>query len=310
MNRSFSYLISFLMVVGIVLNIGLMRANHEELAADLTESDLVDYGSKKMADWYDRHKVSATDKFAMTGAGQLAGLGNLGKSILASAGLVISPMETTVTINPGMRREEIAELLAVKLNWTPAEVAEFARLEPLCYVDKVEGEYLPGTYTLATYATPDEVADIMQVNFQQELDSMVALLDSNDPVVQTAIKVASLLQREAAGNGDERIIAGIIWNRLGVDMKLQLDATLQYAKGQPGNWWPVPTSEDKYLDSEYNTYQNAGLPPAPIANPSPEMILAALNPEVTDCLFYIHAKREFYCSPDYKGHLRNINRYL
>ena len=307
--KIFGRTVGILVVIAITLNLYLFRESINLLKSNTQSAQVASLGSSKMARWYDAHQAPLDVSSKLDS--QLASLGNLSKQLLASAGVVISPLETTVKVDPGMRLEEIAELLAFKLNWDPIEIAEFTQSRPMCYLDQLdEGEYLPGTYTFNTFASPVEVKSIMQNNFDEALSDLVVLQNSDDPVIQRALKVASLLQREAAGDGDERIIAGIIWNRLNDDMKLQLDATLQYAKGRPGDWWPIPQSEDKYLDSEFNTYLNNGLPPTPIANPSPEMILAALNPEVTECFFYLHAKRKFYCTPDYKGHLLNIARYL
>lgn len=268
------------------------------------------YGSHKVANWYQHNKVSGVDVVASKSSGQLAAVGSMARSLMAGAGLVISPVETTIEIEPGLRREQIAELIGAKLNWTLAEQKRFARLETICYPKTFEGKYLPGTYTFSSYATPAEVEDIMQAEFRTRLAGMLNVSADTDPIVAAALQVASLLQREAAGDGDEKIIAGIIWNRIYADMNLQLDATLQYAKGQPGDWWPMVFSEDKYIDSPYNTYLNPGLPPTPIANPSLVMIEAALNPEPTECFYYIHANREFYCSKDYKEHKLNIRRYL
>lgn len=93
-------------------------------------------------------------------------------------------------------------------------------------------------------------------------------------------------------------------------MPLQLDATLQYAKGSRASekeWWPVPKPADKYLKSPFNTYANKGLPPAPIANPSAASVLAALNPVPTDCYYYFHADNaEYYCSKTYEEHVRKL----
>ncbi|MEO6536600.1 MAG: endolytic transglycosylase MltG, partial [Candidatus Paceibacterota bacterium] len=89
------------------------------------------------------------------------------------------------------------------------------------------------------------------------------------------------------------------------------DATLQYIKGTEGNWWPTPLSADKYLKSPFNTYQHTGLPPHPINNPSLESIAAVLNPESTNCLFYLHdASHDIHCSVTYGGQKSNVNKYL
>ena len=108
-----------------------------------------------------------------------------------------------------------------------------------------------------------------------------------------------------------RLISGIIRNRLEIGMPLQIDATLQYIRGDEDNWWPVPRSEDKKIESPYNTYQNVGLPPTPIATPGEDAIKAALNPLDTDCLFYLHDSRgNIHCSTTYEQHKKNVRYYL
>jgi UPF0755 protein len=93
-------------------------------------------------------------------------------------------------------------------------------------------------------------------------------------------------------------------------MPLQLDASLQYAKANnpnEPNWWPAVRPADKFIESPFNTYQNKGLPPEPIANPSVDAIVAALNPYSTDCVYYFHSPtREYYCSVTYEEHVRKL----
>jgi UPF0755 protein len=108
-----------------------------------------------------------------------------------------------------------------------------------------------------------------------------------------------------------KLISGIIWNRIFKGMKLQMDATLQYAKGnEEEGWWKEVNPEDKKIDSSYNTYLHVGLPPAPIANPGIAAIDAAYNPEKTECLFYLHDKKgKIHCSRTYEEHKKNIAIY-
>jgi UPF0755 protein len=73
----------------------------------------------------------------------------------------------------------------------------------------------------------------------------------------------------------------------------------------------VPHSADKYIVSPFNTYQHVGLPPHPIANPSPESVAAVLDPQSTDCIFYLHdANHKIHCSITYKGQQHNVAKYL
>jgi len=151
----------------------------------------------------------------------------------------------------------------------------------------------------------------MEDKFQENL--LKLNIKNNDSVLnfEQVVTIASLIQREAAGKRDMRLISGIIWNRLLLNMPLQIDATLQYVNGDDGKWWPRVKPEDKKIDSPYNTYKNEGLPPGPIASPGIEALEAAMNPAKTDCVFYLHDKaKNIHCSDNYEGHLANINRYL
>ena len=108
-----------------------------------------------------------------------------------------------------------------------------------------------------------------------------------------------------------KLISGIIWNRIFSGMKLQMDATLQYAKGtEEDGWWGTVKPEDKKIVSSYNTYLHAGLPPSAIANPGLAALDAAYNPQKTTCIFYLHDKNgTIHCATTYAQHLKNIDRY-
>jgi UPF0755 protein len=107
------------------------------------------------------------------------------------------------------------------------------------------------------------------------------------------------------------LISGIIWNRIWSGMRLDIDATLQYAKGDEKKWWPVVLSADKNIASPYNTYKTIGLPPTPISNPSLAAIEAAYNPQKTACIFYFHDdNRIIHCSKTYAEHKKGVEVYL
>lgn len=218
-----------------------------------------------------------------------------------------------LVIYAGERHEEVATTFAGILNWNATERETFIRLVHQANPNLPEGSFLPGKYVVPKEAEPELVAQMLIDGFNREVKQRYP--DSINIVVplEEALTIASLLEREAYDFTDMREISGVIWNRLFLDMPLQLDATLQYVRGGTAGagWWPVPRSQDKWLDSPFNTYQNKGLPPHPIANPSIESVLAALNPIETDCLFYIHAAGgAFYCAATYAEHRQNINRYL
>ena len=96
--------------------------------------------------------------------------------------------------------------------------------------------------------------------------------------------IASMIDREALVPAERPIVAAVIWNRLRKDMLLQIDATIQYALGKTK---PVLTYDDLKIDSPYNTYKHAGLPPTPISNPGLAALQAAANPTDDKYLYYV-----------------------
>jgi cell division protein YceG involved in septum cleavage len=220
-----------------------------------------------------------------------------------------NPVSRTLVIRSGERAEEIASRAEKLFRWDATERDTFTSLMEKEVPFLPDGKYYPGNYTLPKDATPEEVTLVIMDRFNAEIRTRYTG-DIEDKVsLQEALIIASLIEREAYDFTDMRYISGIIWNRLFIDMKLQLDATLQYARGSKPNepWWPVPVPDDKYIKSPYNTYLNTGLPPAPIANPSIDAIIAALNPRSTDCLFYFHADdATFHCSVTYEEHVKKL----
>ncbi len=224
-----------------------------------------------------------------------------------------SPITRILVIWPGDRKEEIVAAFGSILGWNKDEREEFALLITTNSPTLPDGTFFPGRYVTDKDASPEAVAKLLQERFATEVQARYPVEIERVLPLKDALIVASLLEREAYEFSQMREISGVIWNRLFTGMPLQLDATLQYAKGSKANvrdWWPAVRPDDKYIDSPYNTYQNEGLPPAPIANPSAAAILAALNPTNTDCFFYFHDDDgSMYCSATYDEHvakLRNL----
>ena len=225
---------------------------------------------------------------------------------------ISDPSTKYIGVIEGMRKEEIAQLCQKKLNWTPIQESAFAgQLE--CSTNNDEGSLLPGSYVVDDQSSPRDMKIEMQSRFDEAVRQKINDLggDPNKIDINTVTTVASIIQREAAGKRDMKVISGIIWNRLADNMPLQVDATLQYAKGKDGRWWPSILSKDKFIDSPFNTYQNKGLPPTAISNPGIAAIEAALDPEKTSCIFYLHDKYgRIHCSDTYEEHKKNVNKYL
>ncbi len=212
-----------------------------------------------------------------------------------------------------VRKEQVGEMIAPKLGWTGAIVDEWNRLYKEEKPEWAEGVYFPDTYLLPTDEPVEAVAKRFIDNFNAKLSPLLGEMVKRNIKWTTALKIASLIQREAAGPEDMNLISGIIWNRLNRGMKLEIDATMQYTKGKKsdGSWWGAVDIAEKRRDSPYNTYLRKGLPPTPICSPGIDAIRAVLAPEETDCVFYLHdRKRQIHCVQTYAGHLQNIRTYL
>ncbi|MDD2657744.1 MAG: endolytic transglycosylase MltG [Candidatus Pacebacteria bacterium] len=218
-----------------------------------------------------------------------------------------------VTITPGMRKEQVAGVFASTLGWNAAEKKQFMTAAGDSSLPLPEGSFSPGVYAVTADATPEVAQALVNERFDRDILSHYGTATAAVVPLNQALTIASLIEREAGGLDDMRLISGIIWNRLFINMNLQIDATLQYARANTAaakSWWPAARPADRYLKSPYNTYRQPGLPPTPIANPSVAAMLAALNPKNTSCLFYFHdAQGQFHCSDTYAGHVALLKQY-
>jgi UPF0755 protein len=222
-----------------------------------------------------------------------------------------NPSVRIVRVQEGLRKEEIAEVLLNKLDWGEAQKNDFINVHLALNSKNLEGRYFPKTYLINKDENPTVVSTTMVNEFSKAIEKIKKPTSKDIINEDTAIKIASIIQREAAGKNDMKLISGIIWNRIFDGMKLQIDATLQYAKGsEKEGWWRQVNPEDKKIKSSYNTYLHEGLPPGAIANPGLDAISAAYNPQKTNCMFYLHDKnRNIHCAVTYEEHKKNINRY-
>lgn len=222
------------------------------------------------------------------------------------------PYMVWVSFSEGLRKEEIADILSSQLGWSDEEKEKWITVDTTKENDYIEGVYFPDTYLIPIDENPLAVAERLITHFEENFTPYLKEAQKQNIKWTTVLKIASLVQREAGGKEDMSIIAGIIWNRLLQDIKLDIDATLQYARGDKGDgWWAPITVIDKQTDSPYNTYLYKGLPPHPISNPGLSAIEAVLNPTPTDCIYYLHdSNKKIHCARTYKEHKQNIEVYL
>ncbi len=221
------------------------------------------------------------------------------------------PYMKWIVIPEGLRKEEVRDILGDQLKWGDVQKKEWMDSASK-NLDYFEGVYFPDTYLIPIAETPSEIAKRFQTKFQEVFAAYAKEALRQNIKWTTVVTIASLIQREAARKDDMSMIAGVIWNRLLKGMNLQIDATVQYARGKTEKgWWAPIAPEDKKIDSPYNTYMYKGLPPHPIASPGLFAIEAALHPVKTDCLYYLHdARKQIHCSKTYKEHRENIKKYL
>ncbi|MCL6096737.1 MAG: endolytic transglycosylase MltG [Patescibacteria group bacterium] len=213
-------------------------------------------------------------------------------------------LDIWVTIPEGQRALEIAKALKEKLpeykvSWDEELV-------------KNEGYLFPDTYLIPRDADINFIITLLRNTFTNKYSALST--PQNGLTQNQVVVIASMVEREARHDEDRPLIASVILNRLGIGMKLDIDATIQYALGyQPEQkrWWKKDlTSDDLNLNSPYNTYKVAGLPPTPISNPGLASLNAVINPAKTNYLFYMtDSKGINHYAETINQHNENIKKF-
>jgi UPF0755 protein len=217
------------------------------------------------------------------------------------------PYQRWVVIPEGLRKEEIAEIAKKELGWSEETKEEFL-------ANAEEGYLFPDTYLIQVANFKDagrQAAKRMKDKFNEECQEIFKEFEKNNIRNDTAVILASVIQREAANEEEMPLIAGIIWNRLLKPMPLEIDATIQYIVGEPSNWWRPVTPEEYKIESPYNTYLHEGKPPAPICNPGLAAIEAVVYDQPNDYFYYLHNNEgQIHLAKTYEEHQANIEQYL
>ncbi len=212
-----------------------------------------------------------------------------------------------IKIVDGQRNEEIAKTLA--------QNDLFDKKSFIASAVSKQGMLYPDTYNIPAGCSLTQFFDIVNANFIKKIANIKA--DETDTALndEQIITLASIIEREARTEQSKQYVAGILLNRLAINMPLQIDATVQYARDsrlpQPQQFWQPLAKKDLSLNSPYNTYLNAGLPPTPICNPGYDAIYAAYHPIVSDYLFYITGNdNQMHYAKTLTEHNANIAKYL
>ena len=198
-----------------------------------------------------------------------------------------------LTIPEGFTLNQIKERIIADIPFVESQELESA-LDINTYKDSyeflsdkttLEGFLFPKTYDITVQYTAKNIIEMLITQYQLETQPLDwSYATANNFSNYDILKIASLIEREAYIPDERPLISAVIYNRLKIDMLLQIDATVRYALDK---WEGIVTYDDLEVDSPYNTYKYTGLTPTPICNPGLAAIKAALAPADVDYLFYV-----------------------
>ena len=173
----------------------------------------------------------------------------------------------------------------------------------------LEGYLFPATYDMNDSKTLQMLITEMVAKTDDVMSKYYDKILASDYTLQEIMAMASLIEKEGSKLEDRKKISSVFHNRIKENMKLQTDVSVQYALGEHKE---ALSLEDLEVDSPYNLYQNYGVGPGPYNSPSEDAIVAALEPEKTDYLYFladIHTK-EIYYAKTYEEHLELKAKYI
>ena len=173
----------------------------------------------------------------------------------------------------------------------------------------LEGYLFPATYDMNDSKTLQMLITEMVAKTDEVMSKYYDKILASDYTLQETMALASLIEKEGTKLEDRKKISSVFHNRIKENMKLQTDVSVQYALGEHKE---ALSLSDLEVDSPYNLYQNYGVGPGPYNSPSEDSIVAALEPEKTDYLYFladIHTK-EIYYAKTYEEHLELKAKYI
>ena len=185
----------------------------------------------------------------------------------------------SITIPEGFNLIQITDACASKLE-------NFNKSSFLLKAKNLEGYLFPDTYFFLITDGEDEVIKSMSENFDKKISSVLPDILKSNKTEKEIITMASLVEGEAKGDADRGFISGILWKRLSIGMPLQVDVAPE-------------------------TYKSRGLPKSPIGNPGLASINAAIHPQSSPYLYYLHDKYgNIHFAKSFAEHRQNVLKYL
>ena len=220
---------------------------------------------------------------------------------------------TTVVIPEGLTIKQIKNMLLQNSELTGAVECSDNKSRPVCNLK--DGQIFPDTYRVARGTARLAVLELMRkkmVDVNAHIKKAYRVLPKPLKNWNDVLTLASIVQKETPVAREMPIVASVYLNRLNKGMRLQADPTVVYALTDAlGDMQGAPLlSGHLKIDSPYNTYRNAGLPPTPIANVGQNAIRAVLRPADTNFLFFVaDGQGGHRFSVDYAQHQKNHNAW-
>ncbi len=197
------------------------------------------------------------------------------------------PLTRKATIPEGYVKKQVAqslqeqEIVSAEEFWDALKVADLGWKFP----QDLEGYLFPSTYEFPYECSGAQAVEQMTGQFKAVVEPMLEKYKATMPLdLRESVILASLVEREAQVPSERPLIAGVYINRIKKGMKLECDATVQFALGKQK---AVLLYSDLEIASPYNTYRYKGLPPGPICSPGAASLEAAFHPKKSDYLFYV-----------------------
>lgn len=185
-----------------------------------------------------------------------------------------------------INKEVFLELVDRKENFED----KYEFLKELDKEQNLEGFLFPSTYEIYIGTSEEEIIEKMLSQFEKIYNSEIKEKSKEfDLTLNQIVALASIIEREGKLDKERPIMSAVFHNRLEDGMLLQSCATVQYIIGERK---PVLSTEDTEINSPFNTYKNAGLPPGPIASPGEISLIASVNPADVDYKYFLLTGRD------------------
>jgi UPF0755 protein len=203
------------------------------------------------------------------------------------------PPTITVTLPEGLDAREMAGVTDKAVTgFSKADYIDLTLEHPLPFAlqgkkrrASLEGMLFPATYDFPPLETARDLVELQLDEFRDAFETIdLRRARRKNLTAYDVVIIASMIEREVQVPAERKLVAAVIWNRLRLGMRLQIDATIIYALGHRKR---VLTLDDLEIKSPYNTYRRRGLPPTPICNPGRGPLRAAAAPARVDYLYYV-----------------------